>query len=423
MGRQPGQERTLVAALRLRSALSGTGVDTVREAVEVATRLGDADLARDLLARFVESRKAAPGNVSETVWALRELSRLHEASGDLRRAVELKREAAKVSEPDEARLLRLEVAAIAADKLEDLALAAEVYEVVRAADPVDREAWEPLVAVYRRMGDHAKLADLLATVVAYVEDAPERAKLRFERVRTMTEHLGMSDDDAASELREIVDEDPGLADAALALGAILERTGKTGDLVELLSRQLDAARDAGSASGVATLALKLGSLVQESDRARARDVYYTGIDWEPKNRALLDALLDLTRLGGRRRGAGGGAREEARGRGGARRREDGPGAARPAPRGGCMRRRRRGRSRSASGPTRARPRCARSSRRPTERAPSGGSSPSSTRSMPAGSRTSAARVTRWREASWILRDKGPRRGGGRRRSLKQAQVE
>ena len=207
--------------------------------------------------------------------------------------MELKREAAKVSEPDEARLLRLEVAAIAADKLDDLPLAAEVYEVVRAADPVDREAWEPLVGVYRRIGEAQKLADLLATVVEFVEDPHERARLRFDRVRTMTERLGLDDDGAARELREIVDEDPGLVDAALALATILERTGKTEELAELLSRQFDAARDRGDAASVASLALKLGAMIRETDRPRARDVYYTGIDWEPKNPSLLDALLTL----------------------------------------------------------------------------------------------------------------------------------
>ncbi len=79
--------------------------------------------------------------------------------------------------------MRLEVARMAADKLNDLPLAAEVYEGVRAADPVDREAWEPLVTVYRRMGDSQRLADLLGAVVDFVEEPRERARLRFERAR------------------------------------------------------------------------------------------------------------------------------------------------------------------------------------------------------------------------------------------------
>ncbi len=56
VGRQPGQERALVDALRLRSALPGSGIETVREAVAVASRLGDGELARSLLGRFVDAR-------------------------------------------------------------------------------------------------------------------------------------------------------------------------------------------------------------------------------------------------------------------------------------------------------------------------------------------------------------------------------
>jgi tetratricopeptide (TPR) repeat protein len=295
VGRQPGQQRALVQALRLRSELPGSGFEAVRAAVEAAMGIGEAELARGMLGRFVESRAASPSEseAASLVWAMCELAKLHEAAGDLRKAVDLKRQAAKIAEPVEARLLQLEVAGIAADRLADPALAAEVYEAVHAADPVDREAWEPLLAVYRRLGDGAKLAGLLGSVLEYVEDATERARLRFERVRTMTEKLGMSDADAARELRDVVDEDPSLVDASLALVAILERTGQSEELGEMLSRQLDAARDRGDAAAVASLALKLGAMVQGTDRARARDVYYTGIDWDPKNRALLDALLAL----------------------------------------------------------------------------------------------------------------------------------
>jgi len=71
-----------------------------------------------------------------------------------------------------------------------------------------------------------KLADLLASVIDYVEDLGERAHLRLERVRTMMQSMVLEDADAAPLLaREIVDEDAGQVDAALMLAGILERTG------------------------------------------------------------------------------------------------------------------------------------------------------------------------------------------------------
>ena len=64
------------------------------------------------------------------------------------------------------------------------------------------------------------------------------------------------------------------------LAAILERTGKSDELAALLSRQIDSAKDRGDAASIASLALRLGRLLEQRDRAEARNVYYTGLDWE-----------------------------------------------------------------------------------------------------------------------------------------------
>ena len=289
-GREPGQERALVDALRLRAALPGAGVDTLREAVDVAARIGDLALAESLLEKFTETGDPSAADLS---WALDALGVLREEAGDLARAVELKRRAARIAEPDVARRLEFEAARIAADKLGDLDAAAEIYASLREADPADRDAWEPLAAVYRKMGDARKLGDLLASVVDYVEDMAERGRLRLERVRLSIEKLGIDDAQAAPLLREIVDEDPSQLDAALMLAEVLERTGETDELAGLLSRQIDSAKDRSDAPSVASLALRLGRLLEQRDRAEARGVYYTGLDWDPASRPLLEALFGV----------------------------------------------------------------------------------------------------------------------------------
>jgi tetratricopeptide (TPR) repeat protein len=298
IGRQPGHEKTLFRALELRSRLPGSDVVRVREAVEVAVRLGEPALAESLLERFVEGEQTASQNVANLAWALGALASLREAAGDLRRAVELKRAAAKLADPEIARKLSFEVAHLAADSLGDFALAAETYETLRLADPADRDAWEPLAAAYRRLGEVRKLADLLAAVVEYVEDVHERGHLRLERVRSMREGLSLGDAEAAALLREIVDEDPAQVDAALMLVAILERTGAHEDLADLLARQMEAAKDRSDAASIASLALRLGGLLEQTDSIEARNVYYTGLDWEPRSRELLDALIRLLGTGG-----------------------------------------------------------------------------------------------------------------------------
>jgi tetratricopeptide (TPR) repeat protein len=293
VGRQPGHERALFHALELRSRFPGADVDVVREAVEVGVRIGEPALAESLLAAFVESEQTASQNVANLAWAMGALASLRETSGDVRGAVELKRGAARLADPEIARKLLFEVARLAADRLSDLPLAAETYESLRTTDPADREAWEPLAAVYRRMGDTSKLAAMLGDVVEYVDDVRERARLRLERVRAMSQGLALDDAEAAKLLREIVDEDASQVEAALMLAAILDRTGEHDELAELLARQIEAAKDRSDSVSIASLALRLGGLLEKNDRMQARNVYYTGLDWEPKSRELLDALARL----------------------------------------------------------------------------------------------------------------------------------
>jgi golgin subfamily B member 1 len=290
VGRQPGNERTLVDALRVRAELPGADADTVREAVEMAVGAGERAQAESLLERVVMRERAAGENPARLAWALDALANVRHAAGDPAKAVELKQAAARIADPEIARKLTFEVARIAADELGDWAVAAEAYEGLRRADPADREAWEPLAAVYRRQGDARKLADLLVSVADLVDDTSLRARLRLERVRAM-EGLGLTDAEAAPLLREIVDDDAAQVDAALMLGAILERSGAHDELIDLLARQIDAARDRADAPSIVSLSLRLGALVEATNPVQARNAYYTALEWGPQSRELLDALL------------------------------------------------------------------------------------------------------------------------------------
>ncbi|MDP9000546.1 MAG: tetratricopeptide repeat protein, partial [Myxococcota bacterium] len=289
VGRQPGHERALVDALRARCELSDAGVNAVREAVGAAGQIGDRALAESLLARFIEREQATGENVASLAWALDALANLRRVAGDLAKAVELKSAAAAIADPEEARRLIFEVAHIAADEMVNWELAADTYEELRRSDPVDRAAWEPLLAVYRQQRETRKLAELLATVVDYVDEAGTRARLRLERISALQE-LGLSDADAVPLLREVVDEDASQVKAALMLAAILERTGAPGELTELLARQIDAAKDRNDSASIVSLSMRLGALLAPTDPMAARDVYYTGLEWDPKSVELLDAL-------------------------------------------------------------------------------------------------------------------------------------
>jgi tetratricopeptide (TPR) repeat protein len=302
LARAPGRERILVDALVKRwTLLSGSSAapggtsatnatQPMREAVEIAETLEDRELAESLLRRYLEGGQ---DDKEGRVWALSKLAWLSEEAGNVREAVLLKREAAELAEPEDARRFLYEVAGLASGPLGDLRLAATIYEELHERDPVDRDAWELLLDVYRRTNDFDKLVGLIREIVGYVDDRAERSKLRLERVRVSMEKLRLSDEDAAIELREIVDEDPAQVDGAILLGSILERSGREEDLVELLGKQLDAAKDRQDADAVSSLSRRLGQLLETTDREQASAVYYAALDWDPRAKEILVALEAL----------------------------------------------------------------------------------------------------------------------------------
>ena len=292
IGRSAGDERALAQALSLRAQRPGADVETVKAAVDASLRIGDAPAAEALLARFAEGEASGASGASQA-WGLDALANLRAQGGDVAGAVDLKRRAARVAEPDVARRLAFEVARLARDELANLPLAAETYEGLWAADGADREAWEPLAQIYRQLGDARKLSELVDRAIPYVDDAQERGRLRLERVRMLMDHSALEDARAKALLREILDDEPGQMDAAMMLSGILERSGESEALVALLASQIDAAKDRSDVAAVASLSLRLGKLVETTERHRARGIYYAGLDWAASDVALLDALVAL----------------------------------------------------------------------------------------------------------------------------------
>ncbi|HEY2517676.1 MAG TPA: tetratricopeptide repeat protein [Polyangiaceae bacterium] len=292
IGRAPGQERALVEALSLRAELPGGGPESLREAVEIARKLEDVKLTEALLRRLIARASEDAAARRHLSWALTMLGELREAAGDVADAVALKRQAADLAEGDEARRLHFQVARLAKDALGDLALATQVYEHLHELEPVDREAWQPLLAVYRLTGAHAQRAALIARVAEFVDDPQERSRLRLERARVTMNEL-RAEAEAAPMLREIVDDDPSQVEAAILLAQILERGGRDEELASLLAKQIDAAKDRNDAMSVAELSQRLGALMEKRSPEEARAVYYAALEWEPSSRDSLRALVRL----------------------------------------------------------------------------------------------------------------------------------
>ncbi|MCW5832080.1 MAG: hypothetical protein KIS78_06465 [Labilithrix sp.] len=217
-----------------------------------------------------------------------------EESGRVREAAVLKREAAEIAEPEAARRFLFEVAGLASGPLDDLRLASSIYEELHEKEPQDRDAWELLLDVYRRLDDFSKLVALVARIVEFVDDVGERSKLRLERVKVQMQKLKLSDDDAAEEhCAASSTKGPGAGRRRAPARQHLRKSGREDDLADLLARQLDGAKDRQDAEAVGSLSRRLGQLLEKRDRSQARDVYYAALDWDPQARAILLALERL----------------------------------------------------------------------------------------------------------------------------------
>ena len=198
-----------------------------------------------------------------------------------------------------------------------------------------------------RLGDARKLAELLGTWWTTWRTSTSAARLRLERVRTMTQGLASGTAMRAPSCARSSTRTRARSRPRCCWPGSWSATGRATTSPSSLARQIDAAKDRATRRPSRRCALRLGGLLEETDRIQARNVYYAGLDWEPKSRGLLDALARMLGREGRSERAGRPARAAARDGGGAGRRADcalQPGRAPPGARrrGGCRARPRAG---------------------------------------------------------------------------------
>jgi len=290
--RRTERTRALVDALLLLAEEEAESSPAWREAADIAQELEDAALHESILRRFLErSSEGDDGPGGDAVWALCRLAELCLAKDEVQEAASLKEKAGRVAPPDEERALLLAVARLAAGPLEDLARAAGLYEELCEREPADRELWEPLMEVHRRMGETEKLSTLIEATVPLIDDVKERGNLRLERVRIVVEKDA---EQAILELYEILEEDAAHEEAGTILFGLLEKAGRQEDLIELLNRQLDAAKDHEDRDTIVAVSMRLGALLEQRDQSDdALDIYHAALDWDAESRETLRAVVRL----------------------------------------------------------------------------------------------------------------------------------
>jgi tetratricopeptide (TPR) repeat protein len=93
----------------------------------------------------------------------------------------------------------------------------------------------------------------------------------------------------------VLEEEPGRSEAVVALSELYEQTGRDEELAELLSTQIQAARDRGDTQAELTFLVRLAEVYESrlGDRQKAVETYRNVLDRDPQHH---DALESLARL-------------------------------------------------------------------------------------------------------------------------------
>lgn len=285
VARDSGDDRILLHYLERRANHPTATADHVREAVQRARDLEENERAETLMRRAVDVAREGGGDLYTVDWALLGLAERAKERGDVAEAVTWLEDAGEVADPEPLYRLSGEVAELAAAGGHS-AMAAKMYEKLRERDPTARGAWEPLVELYRELGDVDALERVVRETLDGLQEVDDRNALRLSLAKAL-----LSDDervdDAISVLREALFDEPGQVEALELLSSSLDAAGKTDELVELLRDQLIGAQDRGDAATLKATSLRLGKMVSADEAVGIyRDALALGDDKE-----LLETLL------------------------------------------------------------------------------------------------------------------------------------
>jgi golgin subfamily B member 1 len=148
-----------------------------------------------------------------------------------------------------------------------------------------------LYAKNKRGGD---LAKLLRRLIDVAPSPADRTTLRIELSKLLTDDLGQASD-AMETLRAILEEEPGQADAVVLLSQLYEKGGKDDELADLLSSQINLAKERNDVSAELVFKVRLGEIYETrlKDAGKAIETYRGVLEREPGHKGALSALARL----------------------------------------------------------------------------------------------------------------------------------
>ncbi len=262
----------------------------VREAVELATAQADHARAETLLRRTVAAARDNGEGLGGAAWAALALADVRLAQGDVAGTKELIDELAGVAEPDEVDALAKRAAAAALAPPTQAALAAEILEFLRERQPTERTVWEPLLGLYRQLGDGDRLSAVVSSTLPSLTDAGERNAIRLEHARFLIAPLARPHD-AIDVLKDALLDDPDNLEVAALLEQTLISLGDDEGMAEFLWGRFEDARSRGNRATTLDVAMRLGALLDRNGSPEAERVYREALEVAPDDRDLLRQVV------------------------------------------------------------------------------------------------------------------------------------
>jgi tetratricopeptide (TPR) repeat protein len=289
VARHGGDHELLLDFLERRAQIDGATPQQIREAVDVAVELGHDERAEALLVRAVAAARATVDGIAAAPWAVLALAERRLAANDLTQAKELTYEIAQVVDASQVDGLAMRIAtrALAHRKVE---LAAEVYEFLRERTPHDRAVWQPLLSIYRELGDGDRLGSVISSTLPNLVTPAERNALRIEHAKFLLENLKRHHD-ALDVLRDGLSDDPDNLEAAELYESTLRELGDDDGIAEFLWSRFEDAQKRGHRDSTVDVALRLGDLLDKQGSPDTKRVYRAALIVAPDDREILRRVV------------------------------------------------------------------------------------------------------------------------------------
>ena len=326
VARNGGDAELLLDFLERRAALPGATPAQIRDAVDLAVEHGQDQRAEALLVRAVAAARETAEGLASAPWAVLALAERRLAAGDLTQARDLTYEIAPIVDaisrppptdpaaptapaaeaaeeqspvgstapalrdpdsPVDSLAMRIATRALAHRSVE---LAADVYEFLRERSPADRAVWQPLLSIYRELGDGDRLGSVISSTLPALVSPAERNALRLEHVRFLLENLKRHHD-ALDVLRDALADDADNLEAAELYESTLRQLGDDDAIAEFLWSRFEDAQRRGHRDSTVDVALRLGDSLENSGSPDAVRVYRAALIVAPDDREILRRVV------------------------------------------------------------------------------------------------------------------------------------